>query len=118
MATARRATDQERQLLPLHIASRDHITSINVNALADQAKGDLLLILNDDVLLDPGSIDAAIACLTTTPNAGLVGGLRGSDGMVSHDGVGFTNDHSAYNLFEAGAVNSPELRQDPPSAPP
>ena len=66
---------------PLHIACRDpyHFAS-NVNALADQAKGDLLLIINDDVLLDPGSIDAAIACLTTTPNAGLVGGrLRGSD---------------------------------------
>ena len=105
---------------PLRIACRDpyHFAS-NVNALADQAKGDLLLILNDDVVLDPGSIDAAIACLTTTPNAGLVGGrLRSSDGMISHDGVGFTNDHSAYNLFEGLVpVNSPELRQDPALSP-
>ena len=105
---------------PIRIASRDayHFAS-NVNRLAQQARGELLLILNDDVVLDSGSIDAAINCLTTIPNAGLVGGrLRSSDGMVSHDGVGFTNDHSAYNLFEGLIpVSSPELRQDPVLSP-
>ena len=105
---------------PIRIVSRDayHFAS-NVNRLAQQARGELLLILNDDVVLDSGSIDAAIHCLTTIPNAGLVGGrLRSSDGMVSHDGVGFTNDHYAYNLFEGLIpVSSPELRQDPVLSP-
>ena len=105
---------------PIRIASRDpyHFAS-NVNTLAKQASGDFLLILNDDVVLDGGSIDAAIHCLTTIPNAGLVGGrLRSSSGMVSHDGVGFTNDHYAYNLFEGLIpVSSPELRQDPVLSP-
>ena len=105
---------------PIRIATRDayHFAS-NVNTLAQQASGDCLLILNDDVVLDGGSIDAAIHCLTTIPNAGLVGGrLRSSDGMVSHDGVGFTNDHYAYNLLEGLIpVNSPELRQDPVLSP-
>jgi len=105
---------------PIRIASRDryHFAS-NVNRLADEASGELLLILNDDVLLDSGSIDAAIRCLESTPNAGLVGGrLRSSEGMVSHDGVGFTNDHSAYNLFEGIIpIGSPELRTDPVLSP-
>ena len=105
---------------PIRITSRDqyHFAS-NVNTLAEQAGGDLLLILNDDVLLDSGSIDAAIRCLESTPNAGLVGArLRSSDGMVSHDGVGFTNDHSAYNLFEGLIpISSPELRVDPVLSP-
>ena len=105
---------------PIRIASRDpYHFATNVNALADQANGELLLILNDDVVLDAGSIDAAINCLTTIPNAGLIGGrLRSSDNMISHDGVGFTNDHNAYNLFEGLIpVNSPELRQEPVLSP-
>ena len=101
---------------PLRIANRDaYHFATNNNSLAEQATGDLLLIINDDVALDPGSIDAAINCLISTPKAGLVGArLRSSDGMISHDGVGFTNDHSAYNLFEnlIPAENN-ELRDHP-----
>ena len=117
-------TEEQRittsSLYPIRIASRDpYHFAANVNKLADQASGELLLILNDDVVLDPGSIDAAIHCLTTIPNAGLVGGrLRSSNGVISHDGVGFTNDHYAYNLFEGLIpVSSPELRQDPVLSP-
>ena len=105
---------------PLRIASRDaYHFATNNNSLAEQAKGDLLLIINDDVALDPGSIDAAINCLISTPKAGLVGArLRSSDGMISHDGVGFTNDHSAYNLFEnLIPAHSHELRDHPVLSP-
>ncbi|KZR61794.1 glycosyltransferase [Prochlorococcus sp. MIT 1303] len=101
---------------PLRIANRDvYHFATNNNCLAEQAKGDLLLIINDDVVLDTGSIDAAINCLISTPKAGLVGArLRSSDGMITHDGVGFTNDHSAYNLFEnLIPADSHELRSYP-----
>ena len=42
----------------LHLACRDpYHFARNNNALADQARGELLLIINDDVVLDPGSIE-------------------------------------------------------------
>jgi len=105
---------------PLRIACRDpyHFAG-NMNSLAEQAVGDILLIINDDVIPDPGSIDAGLESLESIPNAGLIGArLRSSKGMITHDGVGFTNDHSAYNLFEnLIPSSSSELHDDPVLSP-
>ena len=105
---------------PLRIACRDpyHFAG-NMNSLAQQAVGDILLVINDDVIPDPGSIDAGLESLNSIPNAGLIGArLRSSNGMITHDGVGFTNDHSAYNLFEdLIPSSSSELRDDPVLSP-
>ena len=110
----------QNNFYPLRIACRDpyHFAG-NMNSLAEQAAGDALLVINDDVIPDPGSIDAGLKALNSIPNAGLIGGrLRSSDGMISHDGVGFTNDHSAYNLFEnLIPTTSPELHDNPVLSP-
>lgn len=74
--------------------------SSNMNGLADLARGDLLILLNDDLILDPGSLDRAIQVLQTQPDAGLVGGrLRGSNGQLTHAGLLFDNNHIPYNRF-------------------
>ena len=113
--------DQIKQdAYPIRIACREpyHFAG-NMNSLAEQAAGDFLLIINDDVIPDPDSIDAGLEALTNIPNAGLIGArLRSSNGIITHDGVGFTNDHSAYNLFE-NLIHSanPELHEYPVLSP-
>ncbi len=73
----------------------------NMNELAAKANGELLLLINDDVELDKGSIDFAIDCLTKQSNAGLVGGrLRNSKGKLIHAGILFDSRHSPYHLLD------------------
>jgi len=72
----------------------------NMNALARQAHGELLLLLNDDVILDPGSIDRAMQILGQDHDVGVVGGrLRSSAGRLSHAGLLFSNQGIPYNRF-------------------
>lgn len=72
----------------------------NMNALAQQASGELLVFLNDDLILDPGSLDHAIQVLQSEPGVGLVGGrLRSSKGLLTHAGLLLANDHVPYNRF-------------------
>lgn len=72
----------------------------NMNALADLARGEILVLLNDDLILDPGSLDRAIQVLRAQPRAGLIGGrLRSSNGHLTHAGLLFSNDHVPYNRF-------------------
>lgn len=72
----------------------------NMNALAEQASGDLLVLLNDDLILDPGSLDRAIQVLQTHPQVGVVGGrLRSSSGLLTHAGLLFSNAHVPYNRY-------------------
>jgi hypothetical protein len=73
------------QRQPYHFAS-------NMNALARQAQGEWLLLLNDDLILDPGSIDRAIHLLSQHPEVGVLGGrLRQSGGQISHAGLLFSS---------------------------
>lgn len=70
----------------------------NMNALADLASGEILVLLNDDLILDPGSLDRAIQVLESQPSVGLVGGrLRSSSGLLTHAGLLFDNNHIPYN---------------------
>lgn len=70
----------------------------NMNGLARLAQGDLVLLINDDVVLDPGSLDRAIEVLEQHPKAGVVGGLlRTSAGQLGHAGLLFNADHQPYN---------------------
>ena len=73
----------------------------NMNELAAKANGELLLLINDDVELDKGSIDSAIGCLTKKSNAGLVGGrLRNGKGKLIHAGILFDSRHSPYHQLD------------------
>ena len=79
---------------PYHFAS-------NMNALGDKANGEVLLLINDDVLLDPNSIDAAISCLSDYPSTGLVGArLRDREGSLTHAGILFDRRHSPYHQLD------------------
>ena len=76
---------------PYHFAS-------NMNALADKANGEVLLLINDDVLLDANSVDAAMSCLNNHPSTGLVGArLRDSEGYLTHAGILFDRRHNPYH---------------------
>mgnify|MGYP001290829235 CR=1 FL=1 len=73
----------------------------NMNALADKANGEILLIINDDVILDHGSIDAGLACLEEQPNSGLIAArLRDRKGWLTHAGILFDKRHSPYHQLD------------------
>ena len=79
---------------PYHFAS-------NMNALAEKANGDVLLLINDDVLLDANSVDAALSCLSEHPDTGLVGArLRDREGRLTHAGILFDRRHSPYHQLD------------------
>ena len=73
----------------------------NMNGLTLKANGELLLLINDDVELDKGSIDTAIRCLIEHSDAGLIGGrLRDAEGKLIHAGILFDSHHSPYHQLE------------------
>ena len=75
--------------------------SSNMNALADKANGEVLLLINDDVLLDTNSVDAAMSCLCDYPKAGLVGArLRDREGRLTHAGILFDRRHNPYHQLD------------------
>lgn len=93
--------------LPYHFAT-------NVNGLARRATGDALVLLNDDLVLDSGALDAALQALAD-PSVGAVGGrLRSSDGRLSHMGIAFDPRHTAYHRLTQLPVDSgPALKAGP-----
>lgn len=93
---------ENRSGYELLIAQREpYHFAANMNALAERANGELLLLINDDVELDAGSVDAALEVLQTFPNAGLIGArLRDSDGLLTHAGILFDRRHSPYHQLD------------------
>ena len=81
------------------IAQRDRYHfATNMNSLAEKANGELLLLINDDVTLDPSSLDIAITCLESHIKTGLVGGrLRDGEGSLTHAGILFDSRYSPYH---------------------
>ena len=62
------------------------ITPKNMNSLAALADGEALMFANDDLILDPGCVDAALALLSNRPG-GPCGALLQSAGSLSHAGI-------------------------------
>ena len=57
---------QNNSRYDFHIAQRlPYHYSKNMNSLAALADGEALMFANDDLILDPGCVDAALALLTT-----------------------------------------------------
>ncbi len=70
----------------------------NINSLSTKAKGDILILLNDDLILDPLSLDKGLRILNTYPKIGIVGArLRNSDGLLTHAGLLFSKNGIPYN---------------------
>ena len=73
----------------------------NINSLSRKALGEILLIINDDIILDPKSIDNAIDHIKNQKNVGLIAGnLRYEDGLIQHIGISFDKYNNPYHKFE------------------
>ena len=73
----------------------------NMNSLAGHAYGEILLIINDDIVLDQNSIDYGIHELKNNTKVGLVTGkLRYKNGMIQHVGITFNSKNIPYHKFE------------------
>lgn len=100
-----------------HIAQRTpyHFAS-NINSLVRLSSADLLMVANDDLILDPGCVDAGIATLESRPEIGLVGAmLRNKAGEICHLGINFDLRGSAYHILDKlMPANQPELKRTGP----
>jgi hypothetical protein len=88
--------------IPTSIAQRQpyHFAK-NMNALARLARGDDLILANDDLIADPGAIDVAIERLSDREDVGIVGAqLRTTTGKLAHAGIHFTSYGSPYHKLE------------------
>ena len=82
------------QRVPYHFAS-------NMNQLAQHANGDVLAFINDDLILDQGSLDAGLSCLLNDISTLCVGGLlRTPDGNLQHGGMAFDCQNTPYHIAE------------------
>jgi len=89
------------QRTPYHFAR-------NCNQLAQQACGDLLLFINDDLILDPGSITAAVQTLQQQNQCGIVGAkLTNQSGTVGHAGILFDHNHKPFHRYLDSPINHP-----------
>ena len=100
------SADDERLIragrFPLVIAQREpyHFAG-NMNRLAEKSKAEFLIFANDDLIADPGSIDAALDRLKLRPEIGVVGArLRSSNNQLAHAGIHFTSYGSPYHQLE------------------
>jgi len=82
------------------------------NAMAERATGDYIIILNNDVVLDPLCIDRLVQAMGDPLNPGAVGPLyRGFDGTVLEAGGVVGNDASGWQLFKGTAPPPSLLRR-------
>ena len=101
-------SDQDEKLLnnisryDFHVAQRDtYHFARNMNNLASKALGDVLMLANDDLVLDPSCIDEGMAMLTGNPHVGLVGArLRNQKGKLTHAGIHFDTKYSSYHPLD------------------
>ena len=97
-----------------HVAQHDpyHFAG-NMNELAKKATGEVLMLANDDLELDPHCIDKALDVLAREPSVGLVGArLRDKKGRLTHAGIQFDSKYSAYHPLDR-LVNSSNMMLSP-----
>ena len=92
--------------LPFRIAQREpYHFARNMNALAAQASGEVVVFANDDLIADPGALDAAYQRLAERAEVGIVGAcLRTSEGELAHAGISFNREGSAYHRLQTVAA--------------
>ena len=83
----------------------------NMNSLAEKASGDILLMINDDIILDNNSIDEALKCLDSKSNFGIIGAnLRDSNNRIAHSGMLFDSKNSPYHKLESLVLSKSDTR--------
>jgi GT2 family glycosyltransferase len=97
-------------------AVRHHRNNINVgftvncNAAASMARGDVLVFLNNDTIPLPYWLDELIDSLRSDPSIGLVGSkLIDADGALQEAGGIVWNDGTAWNYGRGGNAIAPEF---------
>ena len=84
-----------------------------MNSLAEKAIGDVLMLANDDLVLDPGCVDEGMAVLSQRQEVGLVGArLRNHEGQLTHAGIQFDSKYSSYHPLDQ-LIKSSETRLSP-----
>ena len=87
----------------------------NMNQLATHANGDVLAFLNDDLILDNGSLDAGLSCLLQNISTLCVGALlRTPDGRLQHGGMAFDLNNTPYHIAEGLAGITEVISELPP----
>lgn len=72
----------------------------NNNRLAKLARGEFVLFLNDDIILDKRCLEEALSEIER-PEVGIVGAkLRFPSGMIQHAGVAFNSDLMPYHRYK------------------
>ena len=97
------------QRTPYHFAS-------NINSLVRLSNAHLVMVANDDLILDPGCVDAGIRTLESRSEIGLVGAvLRNKAGEIGHVGINFDLRGSAYHILDQLVpANNPQLKTTGP----
>jgi GT2 family glycosyltransferase len=104
-------------LLPLRaILNRDNrgFAAAN-NQAAEQARGDVLVLLNNDTVVRPGWLEALVATLDADPSVGLVGPVTNSSGTDAqlgtpyHDLDEMQTFAAAYTAAHAGKTTEPVM---------
>src|SRR5690242_2527325 len=80
-----------------------------INAGLRVARGDLLLLLNNDAFVEPGCITALLAAVTKSPHIGAVGGVltfAHRPELVASAGIRVRNDGVALDLWTGQHISS------------
>ncbi len=81
----------------------------NMNMIIKKSRGDFILAINDDVILDINSIDIGMNFIDQKKEIGLIGGkLRDDKGYLTHGGVSFNFLDCPYHFFE-GIIKADEF---------
>ena len=101
------SSDETAQALPAEFPEVRHLrqeTNLGFaggnNLGAREARGELLMLLNNDTEVSPGWFDALSAVFAAQPRAGLVGGrLLYPNRRIQHAGVVFDHNRSPVHVF-------------------
>ena len=85
----------------------------NINNLAYKASGEFLALINDDVELDPCSLDSGLRCIEGQTKATLVGALlRTPDQRLQHIGFTFDAQFNPHHIAQ-GIINAQDACEEP-----
>jgi GT2 family glycosyltransferase len=81
-------------------ASRNRGFLLNVNNAAAKARGEYIVLVNNDVIAHRRALDEMVETLESSEQIGVAGGMvLASDGSVQECGGAIWNDGTAWNLF-------------------